>query len=282
MKVKSEKDTPAPAEIRGHPFHSTHKLNLITADDAGRFVCDGCKELGGAGCARYACEEAGCDFDLHAPCALAPDVLPPEHTMFKGDAAFVLLHEPPPTTDDGDLRVCDACGDEVRGFVYHCFDRDLDLHPCCAHLPGRVALGGVAFELSSGGGGGGSAPRRCLYCRTGEGSRPHLRRKYWTYSSDDFDGEAVHLHVACVKRMAYESSSAGSSSHRIDGGGRNMPVIRAPVQAAVALRKNGRSRSKLKKFLKIVAFVLRVVVGVLFGDPTAMAVAVVGLVFPNG
>ncbi|EEC83550.1 hypothetical protein OsI_29180 [Oryza sativa Indica Group] len=62
-----------------------------------------------------------------------------------------------------------------------------------------------------------------------------------------------------------------------------MPVIRAPVQAAVALRKkNGRPRSKLKKLLKIVVFVLRVIAGVLFGDPTAMAVAVVGLVFPNG
>ncbi|EEC83551.1 hypothetical protein OsI_29181 [Oryza sativa Indica Group] len=54
MKVKSDKDAPAPAEIRGHPFHPAHKLKLITADDAGagRFVCDGCKELGGAGCAR--------------------------------------------------------------------------------------------------------------------------------------------------------------------------------------------------------------------------------------
>uniref|UniRef100_A0A0E0AV52 DC1 domain-containing protein n=1 Tax=Oryza glumipatula TaxID=40148 RepID=A0A0E0AV52_9ORYZ len=274
MKVKSDKDAPAPAEIRGHPFHPAHKLKLITADDAGagRFVCDGCKELGGAGCARYECEEAGCDFDLHAPCALAPDVLP---------AGRALVEPPTAAPDDGDVRVCDACGDDVRGFVYHCFDRDLDLHPCCAHLPGRVALGGAAFELSS----GGTAPRRCLLC-TEEGSRPHLRRNYWTYSSDDLDGEAMHLHVACVKRMAYESSSAGSSSsHRTDGGGggRNMPVIRAPVQAAVALRKkNGRPRSKLKKLLKIVVFVLRVIAGVLFGDPTAMAVAVVGLVFPNG
>ncbi|KAF0899043.1 hypothetical protein E2562_012897 [Oryza meyeriana var. granulata] len=233
MKVKSEKDTRAPAEICGYPFHAAHKLKLVTAaaDDAEKFVCDGCQERGGAGSARYTCDEAACDFDLHTSCALAPDVLP-EHALFKG-RAFVLLHEPPPTEDSGERRVCDACGDEVRGFVYHCFDRDLDLHPCCAHLPGRVALGGAAFELA----GGRKAPRRCLLCR-GEGSR-HLRRKYWTYSSDDFDGEVVHLHVACVKKMAYESSSAGCSHWTGGGGDRNMQVIRDSVQA-VAPQRNGR------------------------------------------
>uniref|UniRef100_A0A0D9X7P8 DC1 domain-containing protein n=1 Tax=Leersia perrieri TaxID=77586 RepID=A0A0D9X7P8_9ORYZ len=282
MKVKVEmKDSPAPAEICNHPFHPSHKLKLVTAaadpDAAGKFVCDGCKEKGGVGCPRYTCEDASCDFDLHASCALAPDVLP-EHPLFKG-SAFVLLHEPPPPTptdDPGLITVCDACGDEVCGFVYHCFDGDLDIHPCCANLPDRVvALDGVVFELCH----GRTAPRRCLLC-TGKKSRRRCRRKYWTYSNNDLDdGEAVHLHVACVKKMAYENSSAAgsSSSHW------NMQVTRALVQTgALSLKKKGKSRSAFQKFVKIVVFVLRVVVGVLFGDPTALAVAVVGLVFPNG
>ncbi|XP_015695590.1 uncharacterized protein LOC107304725 [Oryza brachyantha] len=119
----------------------------------------------------------------------------------------------------------------------------------------------------------------CLLCTTGEGSRHchRHRRKHWTYSSDDIDGEAVHLHVACVKKMAFESSVAGCTN------GRNAQVITAPVQTMALLQqKKGKSRSALKKLVKIVVFALRVVVGVLFGDPTAIAVAVVQLIFPNG
>ncbi|KAF0899042.1 hypothetical protein E2562_012896 [Oryza meyeriana var. granulata] len=98
MKVKSEKDapTPAPEEIGDHTFHPAHLLKLITvaADDAGEFVCDSCKERGGAGCARYTCEEA-CDFYLHTSCALGEELMP-EHPLFKGCAFVLGLLEPPP------------------------------------------------------------------------------------------------------------------------------------------------------------------------------------------
>uniref|UniRef100_J3MSV5 Uncharacterized protein n=1 Tax=Oryza brachyantha TaxID=4533 RepID=J3MSV5_ORYBR len=76
--------------------------------------------------------------------------------------------------------------------------------------------------------------------------------------------------------MAFESSVAGCTN------GRNAQVITAPVQTMALLQqKKGKSRSALKKLVKIVVFALRVVVGVLFGDPTAIAVAVVQLIFPN-
>ncbi|KAL5220285.1 hypothetical protein ABZP36_024998 [Zizania latifolia] len=277
MKVKRSNDTPtpAPAEI-SHPFHPAHSLKLVTAAEAvDEFVCDGCKEHGADRCSRYTCE--ACDFDLHSTCALAADVLP-EHALFKGGASFVLLHEPPPP-DPGGRRVCDACGDEVLGFVYHCYDSDLDIHPCCACLPGRIAFGDIAFELCGGGGAGSSrAPRRCAFC-TGPGrSRP--RGEFWSYRSD-YDGEAMYLHVACVKEKTYESLTAGHFHRTHDGGGKNMKVMRASVLNG-ALQKKGRTSTAFQRFLKIVFFFVRVVGGVLFGDPTAMAVALVGFVFPNG
>ncbi|KAG8047289.1 hypothetical protein GUJ93_ZPchr0008g11789 [Zizania palustris] len=276
MKVKTSNDTPA--EI-SHPFHPAHSLKLVTAaaETVDEFLCDGCKEHGAAGCPRYTCE--ACDFDLHSACALAADVLP-EHALFKGGASFVLLHEPPPT-DPGGRRVCDACGDEVRGFVYHCFESDLDIHPCCACLPGRIAFGDIAFELCGGGGAGSSsrAPRRCAFCTGPERSR-RARREFWRYRSD-YDGEAMYLHVACVKKKTYESLAAGHFHRTHDDDGKNMKVMRASVLNG-ALQKKGRTSKAFKRFLKIVFFVVRVVGGVLFGDPTAMVVAVVGLLLPDG
>ncbi|XP_037462968.1 uncharacterized protein LOC125522546 [Triticum urartu] len=261
-----------PAEIASHPIHPEHKLLLVTTDDV-EFECDGCKERGAGG--RYTCdhygEHRGCDFDLHIGCALAPDVLETP-LLFEG-RAFVLLHEPPPP-DPADHRVCDACGDKVLGLVYHCFDRDLDLHPSCARLPRRVDLDGLAFELCRE-----HVPSRsCVLC-TGKGRR--CRRKFLSYRSE-WDGEAVYLHVACVKEMAYESLKSGHGSH--DGGGKTVvQANKAPsLKVALALKKAQSSTRRFKRFLKIVGFFARVVIGVIFGDPTAMIAAVVEVVFSGG
>ncbi|EMS66299.1 hypothetical protein TRIUR3_07972 [Triticum urartu] len=225
-----------PAEIASHPIHPEHKLLLVTTDDV-EFECDGCKERGAGG--RYTCdhygEHRGCDFDLHIGCALAPDVL---------------------------------------GRVYHCFDRDLDLHPSCARLPRRVDLDGLAFELCRE-----HVPSRsCVLC-TGKGRR--CRRKFLSYRSE-WDGEAVYLHVACVKEMAYESLKSGHGSH--DGGGKTVvQANKAPsLKVALALKKAQSSTRRFKRFLKIVGFFARVVIGVIFGDPTAMIAAVVEVVFSGG
>lgn len=263
-----------PAEIASHPIHPGHKLLLVTTDDV-EFVCDGCKEAGAGG--RYTCEHDGerqsrdCNFDLHISCALAPDVL--ENLQKFEGCAFVLLHKAPPP-DPADHRVCDACGVKVLGLVYHCFDRDLDLHPSCARLPHSVDLDGLTFELCRE-----HVPSRsCVLC-TGKGRR--CPRKFLSYRSE-LDGEAVYLHVACVKEIAYESPKSGHGSH--DGGGKTVvPANKAPgLKAALAKKKAQTSSKRLKRFLKIAGFFARVVIGVIFGDPTAMIVAVVGVVFSGG
>ncbi|KAL1817502.1 hypothetical protein ACET3Z_020076 [Daucus carota] len=42
---------------------------------------------------------------------------------------------------------CNACGNEINGFVYYCKDKDLDLHPCCLELKGKMVTDGATFRL---------------------------------------------------------------------------------------------------------------------------------------
>jgi hypothetical protein len=49
---------------------------------------------------------------------LSPAAPLPRHLMLALSLTSSLAVRP----DNGDLRVCDACGDNVCGLVYHCFD----------------------------------------------------------------------------------------------------------------------------------------------------------------
>ncbi|KAL5223166.1 hypothetical protein ABZP36_027879 [Zizania latifolia] len=262
--------TPAPAMI-SHPFHQEHKLRLVTvAVDAEKLDCDGCKEPIGPGCPRYTCKD--CNLFLHMSCALAPPVMP-EHPLLK-DYSFVLLHEPPPVSGCACMRrICDACGVVPRGFVYHCFDRNLDLHPCCADLPVHFTQGGYAFDLC--GSGGSRVPRKCSFCVEKAMSQDDHKEK-WTYHVHG-DGESDHVHVACVKKMMLECL-ADSHGHIHDGGNNDMHLITASSLKR-ALKKCARTGSAAaKSFLQ---FVFSVLVSVFLGDPTGMAVALAGVVFTS-
>ncbi|RLM60247.1 hypothetical protein C2845_PM14G10830 [Panicum miliaceum] len=101
-------------------------------------MCNGCNEPGHG--LRYTDNGGGGgeSFDLHTCCALTEDTL--VHPLFP-NLTFKFLKEPPPPVED---TRCDACGEYAHGFVYHCFEEDLDPHPCCATLkestPGRPRL----------------------------------------------------------------------------------------------------------------------------------------------
>uniref|UniRef100_A0A0E0LUQ9 DC1 domain-containing protein n=1 Tax=Oryza punctata TaxID=4537 RepID=A0A0E0LUQ9_ORYPU len=246
----------APATISSHFTHGRqgHKLKLVQAG-AGILRCDGCMEHGGDG-PRYRCEP--CNFDLHTCCALSPATR--EHHLFPG-CTFVLLDEPPFPAGG---RTCDACGEGVHahGLVYHCYDRGddglgLDLHPTCASLPPRFAVGGRDFELRK------ETSRRCAEC----GERC---RRFWFYRSH-VDGEAVYLHVACLKRMqngaAVQSMQVIMSSPAMEGVLRSLPARRRATAAA---------GGGLKRFLTIVAGAIRVIIGIIFGDPTFLIEVAVG------
>jgi hypothetical protein len=180
-----------PSEIC-HPAHPEHKLKLMTGTP---FMCHGCKEPGYG--PRYAFDYGGGgqSLDLHTRCALAGDPLFGLHTLvlplfgYGKQFEFRFLQEAPssPVQEEG-RRVCDACGDPTRGFVYHSLEEGLDLHPCCASLPDRFLHDGRDFDLHR------RASRQCALCPDNEGQH----RCFWAYRCY-VDGEAVDLHVACLK-----------------------------------------------------------------------------------
>lgn len=247
-----------PAAI-SHPAHPEHDLNLVTTSTgagAGPFRCDGCMQPG-EGPSWYRCEP--CNYDLHTCCALPSPTL--EHAMFKG-RTFVFHHEHPSPACG---RFCDACGDDVvaGGFAYHCRDRDLDLHPCCALLEPSFVHDGRAFELRM------DASGRCGMCSRADGRR---RRKFWSYVVYE-DGKAVYLHVACLK-------DAHARRGRSIGGGRqilveanNSPITEGVLQS---LPRSTRRSGGFDKFRRIVGVVVSVIIAVIFGNPLALVSAVAG------
>ncbi|XP_015695589.1 uncharacterized protein LOC102712104 [Oryza brachyantha] len=250
-----------PATISSHPTHRQgHKLKLVnTAGEM--FQCDGCMERGHG--PRYRCEP--CNFDLHTCCALAPEAME-HHRLFPG-CRFVLLREPlAAATANARGTLCDACGDRLhaRGLVYHCADRDLDLHPTCASLPAQFTVGDHRFELAK------ESSRRCGRCR-------EKCREFWFYRSH-VDGEPLHLHVSCLKTM---QALPSSSQNFAVADGEIMQVVSSPamqglLQSLPKRKTNG--RSGLERFLTIVAGAIRVIIALIFGDPTAMIVAVAGAI----
>ncbi|KAL0924927.1 hypothetical protein M5K25_005788 [Dendrobium thyrsiflorum] len=85
-----------------------------------------------------------CNFDLHTHCADAnPNAAALRHSFYP-KCFFQFLPYPP-----GDCRrYCNACGQDIGGFVYHSRKCGCDLHPCCAALPHVLnADGGLRLHL---------------------------------------------------------------------------------------------------------------------------------------
>uniref|UniRef100_J3MSV0 DC1 domain-containing protein n=1 Tax=Oryza brachyantha TaxID=4533 RepID=J3MSV0_ORYBR len=247
-----------PATISSHPTHRQgHKLKLVnTAGEM--FQCDGCMERGHG--PRYRCEP--CNFDLHTCCALAPEAME-HHRLFPG-CRFVLLREPlAAATANARGTLCDACGDRLhaRGLVYHCADRprpppDVRVPAGAVHRrrpPLRAprsrpdgAAGAGRSAASSGSTGPTSTASRCTF--TSRASRP-----------------------CRLSRAARRTSADGEIMQVVSS-----PAMQGLLQSLPKRKTNG--RSGLERFLTIVAGAIRVIIALIFGDPTAMIVAVAGAI----
>ncbi|KAF6137619.1 hypothetical protein GIB67_036202 [Kingdonia uniflora] len=232
-----------------HPTHSHPKLKLEYSEIP--FNCDGCKEAGIG--FKYKCMQ--CEFDLHKVCAVPSPII--THPFYK-KCEFRFHYRPPGTT----LRLCDACGNDVLGFVYHCSRCGFDLHPCCANLPQVLNDGEknlyLCHKLSS----------PCFRCG-GKGSR-------WSYKSSC---KSYNLHVSCVKELLLESWQAmylSVDKNKVREIQSQIPHLKGTLQK----HPNGRD-SKVKKYSEIAGTAVNIIVSALLGDPTAIIAAAVKGLMPK-
>ncbi|EES14967.1 hypothetical protein BDA96_07G132000 [Sorghum bicolor] len=255
-----------PPEI-AHTAHPAHKLKLVTSDDAhaAPFKCDGCNEPGNG--PRYTCDDCGSShsrrFDLHTRCALAEsrkDTI--EHPLFR-NRVFKFRQQPPPPVNG---TICDACGEPAHGFVYHCSEKNkggggLDLHPCCATLPERICKDGHALVLRP------STSRRCCIC----GHRDDGR--YWAYRFEGEDG-VDDMHVACLKKTAYQIWETAYENQYHSGGAQNLHVGLTDIDGLLQICKNSQTSGGLDQFIRIAGSVASIIIAIIFANPAALISAI--------
>lgn len=142
-------------------------------------TCSRCKGLVYG--TRYRCE--ACDYDLHDSCMLTS--VTTSHPFFKNEIFVFLKHLP----RNLGRRRCDACVQEICGFVYHCYDKGWDLHPSCLNLPPKLYADLLEFQLQK------KVKSKCIRCnkKTLKGSVSGVRG--WSYESKC---KKYHLHVYCA------------------------------------------------------------------------------------
>ncbi|GFY82184.1 hypothetical protein Acr_02g0004240 [Actinidia rufa] len=152
-----------------------------------RFTCAGCKKQGFG--SRYKCEH--CSYELHPECKCRKPTV--THDFFPG-SVFEFLEQPHILGSCG--RICDACGKDIHGFVYHCRANDWDLHPCCSKLEKELRIDDTDFILCD------KVTSKCMWCKNKKlcGTTSHVPG--WSYVSGC---GKYHFHVCCVAKMEHKA-----------------------------------------------------------------------------
>ncbi|KAI9157578.1 hypothetical protein LWI28_024650 [Acer negundo] len=257
-----------------HPSHKNHKLKLGSSNRLYR--CEGCQEIGVG--AHYVCDK--CNFVLHRDCMFNKPIT---HHHFYKNCTFEFFDKPFRRKWWGIERYCYGGGKPVKGFVYHCKDRDKDLHPCCLNLASKsevlnvfelcsdgllkkeclwykLKVDDVKFKLRD------KVLKKCFWCkrRRLEGSISGIRG--WSYVSKC---DKYHFHVNCASGMMLqgwknESYSNNDYNDQTAPDSLALENLELPIQGR--FRGNG-GRSSGDKFIRIVKMFFKVFVGILLGDP---------------
>ena len=230
-----------------HPSHSQHCLLLKYPQEP--YQCNGCMGIGFGPC--YECEHEDCSFYLHEECAnAAPST---SHPFSKCSLKF---HDKVPQEGE---RYCDACGEDVSGFVYQCKHKNPhDFHPRCLKLPRTLTTeDGLMLQLRK------KLPSKCLYCGSKETSN---RIQGWCYVSSSYQ---YCYHIACVKNMILEKWRKG---YFIQDG--NVKASYLALQTFNPSREivlpSGKSSSKAKQIWSTAKTVIMLIISALFGEPTTL------------
>ncbi|KAA8534220.1 hypothetical protein F0562_031587 [Nyssa sinensis] len=217
-----------------------------------RFPCDGCKEDGFG--SRHRCKY--CDYELHNECKNPKPTI--SHDFFKG-YTFTFFEKLPKECGDNYCKkqasYCSACGKEICGFVYHCEEKGWNLHPCCSRLPTKRSMDGVSFELRN------KASSNCMRCNQKVVRCSSKSVPGWSYVCTS-EPEGYQFHVYCVTEMVHEAWKKGAVGN-IDSDALKEKSLRLVVNSNWKDKKGS-------LFWRILPILLRTVVGILLGDPTAI------------
>ncbi|KAL8225609.1 hypothetical protein R6Q57_018166, partial [Mikania cordata] len=87
-------------------------------------------------------------------------------------------------------RSCVACGQDIKGYFYHCDATKKSAHPCCLSLKNTIRVGSMKFLLCE------KLTTPCFYCNQNE----NMLGKSWCYSTKRKDSK---VHVSCMKDMIH-------------------------------------------------------------------------------
>ncbi|XP_021277310.1 uncharacterized protein LOC110411469 [Herrania umbratica] len=222
--------------------HQSHPHQLELKRSQVPYYCDGCKEPGFGLC--YQCPNKNCNFFLDEECGIN---LPSHSHQLLQNCHFKFYKENPRRH----LRICDACGKVIQGFLYQCSHKPgHDLHPCCAKLPLSFSDNGMEICLRN------EVNSKCLKCQS--------KAKFsWFYVSKS--GEYCY-HVACMKEAWLENWK--KDYFQLDAAKNGNLVLQNLAPKEVAPR-DGQS-SKVKKGMKWLIVFLNLVVSAIFGDPLSL------------
>ncbi|XP_054789570.1 protein VACUOLELESS GAMETOPHYTES-like [Prosopis cineraria] len=269
------------ATTMNHPYHLQHPI--VLKREGRPCKCSGCKELGFG--PRYHCSKRDCPFILHDHCATARPTDRPRIHAFMGNRPFEFLWAPPAGPY---RRYCDACGRDVRGFLYHDQSRHgFDLHPCCINLRRTMSDSHGTMELSL----KDKVDYTCVKCKRKDLDNVQSKEPFrgWSYVSSC--GNYCY-HVYCVKTLILENwetgyfnvSSSSSSlvtiSETTNSVRRMMPnrssITSATSSSAMERRSLARPGvSSTKVLIKMAKVGFNLIMSVVLGNPTPLFDALV-------
>lgn len=238
-------------------FYRKHDHELELRSYNKPFKCDGCMEDGFRW--RYRCEP--CNYDLHEECMYPKPTI--THELFQG-STFIFRDKPG--------NICDACGREIRGYSYHCKADDLDLHPRCSNLKGKLCIGGTDFVLRK------KAKNNCFWCKK---KKPTLFAENnvegWCYVSEC---NKFYCHVYCVSQMVHEAWKRGDLDRNDADDDDDTSLALEKVDLKLVAKSTG-SGGGGSVFLKTISIFLKTIVGILFGDPTVLILSMLVEIIPR-
>ncbi|XP_047326024.1 uncharacterized protein LOC124929667 [Impatiens glandulifera] len=243
-----------------------HELELIKSTNHdynnksnSYFKCDGCKERGFG--VRYSCDI--CNYDLHKECYRPSLIIQNPH--FPGHNFDFLRHLP--SSSKSQTRFCDACGKQILGFVYHCKDRGLDLHPCCNNLHLKIRFTDTEVILQADENmhdedGGKRKSKACFRCKKTILIGPGTNKRVpgWSYVSTC--GAKYWCHVYCMREMVMEIRRSLQTAR----------LTAAPLSRRSGTMMISRSSAGEESWWEPLS-VASTLTGFILGDPTAMLTA---------